>query len=145
MEEQKMHTPGPYAVRATPGSHDAEIYSASTGESVARVLSGKIHGDAPTDETALRNASLLRAAPELHASLDRLLTIQPEQDRAETEASARKLLAEIAAGPGERFREERAEELRAYDEMIAEQIREMANEANRWEEMREEEELGHSF
>ncbi|MEP7353026.1 MAG: hypothetical protein ABI824_07315 [Acidobacteriota bacterium] len=60
-------------------SHHAEIYSASTGESVARVLSGASHGSSSTqDETALRNAAVLRAAPELHASLKRMMSTERE-------------------------------------------------------------------
>jgi hypothetical protein len=140
---QTAHTPGPYDIRATPGGHDAEIYSEATGESVARVLSGSSHGDAPEDETALRNAALLRAAPQLHESLARILTHERERLRPETANSASQLLAGIAAGAGEKFRRERAEELRAFDEMIADQIHEMSSRQELTEEF--DEEFGHSF
>src|SRR5262249_39544795 len=35
MDEKAGYTDGPYDLRATPGSHDAEVYSRATGESVA--------------------------------------------------------------------------------------------------------------
>jgi hypothetical protein len=146
MDKQDRNTPGPYAIRATPGSHDAEIYSEATGEAVARVLSSLAHGSSsPHDEMALKNAALLRAAPELHASLQRMLSGEPEHIRAESDACARQLLAKIAAGPGQEFREERAEELRAFEEMIDDQVREMSMNPDPWNEMREDEEMGHSF
>ncbi len=124
MDEQKSHTSGPYGMRPTPGSQDAEIYSKATGQSVARVLSGKSHGDAPDDQTALRNAELFRAAPELRESLQRI--VNEEQLRPEAASAARDLLASIASGASRRFQQEREEEMRAFEEIIAEQIREMS-------------------
>jgi hypothetical protein len=149
MDERPKYTSGPYEIRPAPGGHDAEVYSRATGETVARVLSGANHGDAPADETALRNAALLRAAPQLRESLDRIINQEYGQAKPETASAARDLLAAISSGASERFRQERDEELRAFDEMIAEQVREMSSDNHPdWRvdaEENAEEDFGHSF
>jgi hypothetical protein len=146
MDEQPKHTPGPYAVGVLPASRDAALYSAATGETIAIVRSGATHADAPTDETALQNAALLRAAPQLRESLERVLGEDLGHMSPVTANAARQLLAEIGAGVGPAFIKERDDELRFFEETLDAQIREMGLQRGRGiEELEEEEEMGHSL
>ena len=149
MDETTVYRPGDWEIRAVDGSHDADIHSPATAERIARIYSrASWHKDAPPDETALRHAALIRAAPRLRETLQTILGGQEERLDPATTAAARALLNEINAGPGEAFFKERAEQQRQWEESIQAQILEMSRQSDVQKppgELEEDEEPGHSL
>jgi hypothetical protein len=148
MDETTTDRRDDWEIRAVDGSHDADIHSPATVERIARIYSrASWHKNAPSDETALRHAALIRAAPRLRESLETILGGHEEQLDPTMTAAARALLIEINAGPGEAFFKERAEQERQYEEYVQAHILEMSmqSDVQKPSELEEDEEPGHSF
>ncbi len=158
MKDQPKHTAGPFDIRPIMGEDDVEVYSVSTGESLATVHPrGWRHDDAPEYETALHNASLFKAAPQLRASMQQLLNDEKERLSPSTTARLKSLLAEIDSKPGQAFDNDKKKQIQEWNELLRAQADEMAgrNNANGERDLYgpdaessedgEEEEFGHSF